>query len=134
MEKDDSTGEEITVEMTSIPSINPTNTFPTKTTSIPLPLLFHPPPTHGLILRQREFALICVSIVLGLAAACVAEVLRYLIAVITNIAFFGRFSTDFEANPSDNNLGAWVIPIPVIGGILAGMKRKGRGTVQRGDG
>lgn len=53
------------------------------------------------------------------AAGVVAQVLIRLIGFITNVSFYGRFSTSF-ASPSGNHLGWWVLLVPVAGGLIVG--------------
>ena len=59
----------------------------------------------------------------GLLAGCVAFLLYKLIGLFANLAFYGRFSTDF-VSAQHNHLGLWVIPVPVIGGIIVGFMAK----------
>lgn len=60
---------------------------------------------------------------IGLLAGCIAFLLYKLIGLFTNIAFYGRFSTAF-LSPQHNHLGWWVVPIPVIGGLIVGIMAK----------
>ena len=60
---------------------------------------------------------------IGLVAGVVAFLLYRLIGLFTNLAFYGRFSTDFTS-ALHNHLGLWVIPVPVIGGIMVGFMAK----------
>ncbi len=60
---------------------------------------------------------------IGLLAGGVAFLLYRLIGLFTNLAFYGRFSSDF-ISPLHNHLGLWVIPIPVIGGLIVGFMAK----------
>ena len=63
------------------------------------------------------------SALVGLIAGCVAFLLYKLIGLFTNIAFYGQFSFNF-GNPRFNHLGAWVIFIPIIGGLIVGIMAK----------
>ncbi|HEX5107261.1 MAG TPA: chloride channel protein [Vicinamibacterales bacterium] len=60
------------------------------------------------------------AVVIGLVGACLAKALLALIALATNLFFFGRFSTA-AATPSDAHLGAFVLVVPVIGGLVIGL-------------
>jgi H+/Cl- antiporter ClcA/CBS domain-containing protein len=60
------------------------------------------------------------AIVLGGVSAVLAWLLLRMIAFFTNIFFFGDFSTA-NRSPADNNLGVFVILIPVIGAIIIGL-------------
>jgi CIC family chloride channel protein len=78
---------------------------------------------------------ICVlSMLVAIAAGSIAQILVHLIALITNISFFGRFSFNTaSAVPAHAvaHLGLWVIPIPIIGGIIVGiMARYGHKAIR----
>jgi chloride channel protein, CIC family len=73
-----------------------------------------------------EFRVLLVSLLaggIGLLAGGVAFVLYKLIGLFTNLFFFHRFAADFTS-ARFNHLGAWVIVIPVIGGIIVGFMAK----------
>ena len=59
----------------------------------------------------------------GLLAGLIAFVLYKLIGLFTNLFFYHRFAADF-ISARHNQLGLWVIPIPVIGGIIVGFMAK----------
>jgi len=78
------------------------------------------------IAEPAQFRLVLVSFLasgIGLLAGLIAFVLYRLIGLFTNIAFYGRFVADFTS-ARHNHLGLWVIPIPVIGGIIVGFMAK----------
>ncbi len=56
-----------------------------------------------------------------------------LINIVTNIAFFWRFSLDFTS-PSNNSRGLWVVVIPVIGAIIVGLMARYGSKAIRGHG
>ena len=60
------------------------------------------------------------SAVVGFIAGLVAQGLLELIYLFTNLFFFGRWSWAITY-PVSNHLGAWVILIPPIGGLLVGL-------------
>ena len=60
---------------------------------------------------------------IGLIAGLVAYVLYKLIGLFTNLFFFHQWSTSFRSVAS-HSLGAWVILIPVIGGLIVGVMAK----------
>ncbi|MGB7284542.1 MAG: chloride channel protein [Candidatus Acidiferrum sp.] len=74
-----------------------------------------------------------VSILVAAAAALVARLLTALIGLITNLSFFGRFSFSFSS-PAGNHLGAWVILVPVIGGLIVGIMARYGSEAIRGHG
>src|SRR5207344_707087 len=53
----------------------------------------------------------------------IAWILYKLIGLFTNLFFFHRFDTAF-VSPRMSHLGAWVIFIPVIGGLIVGFMAK----------
>lgn len=59
-----------------------------------------------------------------------AKGLIYLINFVTNLSFFGVVSVH-ESSPATNQLGHWVILIPIVGGLLVGlMARFGSGAIR----
>jgi CIC family chloride channel protein len=73
-----------------------------------------------------RFRLVMISFLaggIGLLAGGIAYLLYKLIGLFTNIAFYGDFSAVFFS-PRNNHLGLWVIPIPVIGGLIVGVMAK----------
>jgi CIC family chloride channel protein len=77
-------------------------------------------------LEPAGFRIVLVSFLagaIGLIAGCIAFLLYRLIGLFTNIAFYGHFSTAF-LSARHNHLGLWVIPIPVIGGLIVGIMAK----------
>jgi H+/Cl- antiporter ClcA len=73
-----------------------------------------------------QFRLALVSFLagaIGLVAGGIAWILYKLIGLFTNLFFFHRFDTGF-VSPRMSHLGAWVIFIPVIGGLIVGFMAK----------
>src|SRR5271170_3465858 len=60
---------------------------------------------------------------IGCAAGLIAFVLYNLIGLFTNLAFYHEWSFHFRS-PANNQLGPWVIVMPVIGGIIVGFMAK----------
>jgi len=87
----------------------------------------------GSMARRRVLLLSLVAIPLGLAMAGVAAFLMDLINLITNLAFFGRFSIE-HASPVGNPLGLWVIGVPVAGGVIIGLMARYGSQAIRGHG
>jgi CIC family chloride channel protein len=96
----------------------------------------NPPPatigaTGGQVMDPRlaepaQFRMVLVSFLaagIGLVAGLIAYVLYNLISLITNVAYYGRFSFAF-ISPRFNHLGLWMIPLPVIGGLIVGVMAK----------
>jgi chloride channel protein, CIC family len=81
---------------------------------------------RGMVVEPAQFRMVLVSFLaggIGLLAGLIAFALYRLIGLFTNIAFYGRFVADFTS-ARHNHLGLWVIPIPVIGGIIVGFMAK----------
>jgi H+/Cl- antiporter ClcA len=85
---------------------------------------------------DNRLLVICgLSIVIAAAAAIVAQILVRLIALITNLSFYGRFSFEHVApGGAVPHLGLWVIAIPVIGGIIVGYMARYGSKAIRGHG
>jgi CIC family chloride channel protein len=76
--------------------------------------------------EPAQFRMVLMSFLaagVGLLAGLIAFVLYKLIGLFTNFFFYHRFAADF-ISPRHNQLGLWVIPIPVIGGIIVGYMAK----------
>src|SRR5438045_6883253 len=82
---------------------------------------------------SRVLVLAAMAIVIGAIAALVAYALLWLIAVITNLAFFGRLSSTLTP-PSHSNLGAWILLVPVLGGLVIGLMARYGSEKIRGHG
>lgn len=76
--------------------------------------------------EPAQFRMVLMSFLaggIGLIAGIIAYVLYKLIGLFTNIFFYHRFVAEFMS-ARHNHLGLWVIPIPVIGGIIVGFMAK----------
>jgi len=73
------------------------------------------------------------ALVIGAISAVVAWALIRLIDLITNISFFGTFSTR-HVTPQQAHLGAWVILIPVVGALIIGFMARYGSPKIRGHG
>lgn len=90
-------------------------------------------PRRSTLADRRVLIISAIAVLLGVAAALIAELLVALIAIITNAVFFGRFSLEYAA-PAGNALGAWVVVIPVFGGVLVGLMARWGSRAIRGHG
>ena len=63
---------------------------------------------------RRVLLLSAMAVVVGMISSLVAYALLWLIATITNLAFYHRFSS-LPAVPQEHHLGYWVIAVPVAG-------------------
>src|ERR1051325_8966682 len=82
---------------------------------------------------KRILVLSLMALIIGAISAIVAYVLVWLIAVITNISFYQRFSAAFQS-PEKNHLGYLVILVPVIGGLIIGLTARYGSEKIRGHG
>jgi H+/Cl- antiporter ClcA len=73
------------------------------------------------------------SILIAIAAGFIAQLLVRLIGLITNIAFFHRFASDF-VSPAGHHLGAGVVVVPVVGGLIVGLMARYGSKAIRGHG
>lgn len=72
--------------------------------------------------KKRTFTVSCIAVLIAMAVSVIARLLIYLIDLVTNLAFHGRFSIA-PASPADHThtLGLLVILVPVAGGIIVGL-------------
>ncbi|MET0285882.1 MAG: chloride channel protein [Polyangiales bacterium] len=100
----------------------------------PLPIaLSLPQPRPRAAVDKRVVFISALAILLALVAGYVAELLGALIALVTNLAFYGRLSFG-HVSPASNSLGAWVIVIPAIGGLIVGLMARYGAKAIRGHG
>lgn len=92
-------------------------------------------PPEPVYVSARTLQICGLAMLLGVIAALVAQALVALIALVTNIAFFARFSLE-ESIPADAvpSLGLWVVAIPVAGGLLVGLMARYGSKAIRGHG
>jgi H+/Cl- antiporter ClcA len=90
-------------------------------------------PRRSTLVDRRVLRITAVSVVLGVAAAFIAQILTALIGLVTNLAFYGRVSTEFSS-PAGHHLGAWVIAVPVVGGLIVGAMARWGSRAIRGHG
>ncbi len=91
-----------------------------------MPRSFRPP-------TRRVLWISLLALLIGLAAAVIARALTLLIGLITNLVFYGRLQDSF-VSPAGNHLGAWVIAVPVIGGLVVGAMARYGSRAIRGHG
>ena len=87
----------------------------------------------GGAIAPRTLGISAVASAIGLAAALIAEVLTHSLALVTNLAFFHRWSFE-DASPADNQLGGWVVLVPVAGALLVGLMARYGSKAIRGHG
>ncbi|WP_267221883.1 chloride channel protein [Dyella silvae] len=90
-------------------------------------------PRHFRPLGRRVLWIATLAMMLGAVVALVARLLTGLIGLVTNLAFYGRVSTEFSS-PAGNHLGLWVIGVPVVGGLIVGVMARWGSRAIRGHG
>jgi CIC family chloride channel protein len=82
---------------------------------------------------RTDKRMLLLALPIGIISALVAKALLWLIAVITNLAFFLRFSA-VPVTPQENHLGYWIIAVPVIGALIIGLMARYGSEKIRGHG
>ena len=82
---------------------------------------------------RRVLVLSGMAIVVGAISSFVAYALLWLIATITNIAFYHRLSA-LPAVPQGNHLGLWVVVVPIVGALIIGLMARFGSEKIRGHG
>jgi H+/Cl- antiporter ClcA len=75
----------------------------------------------------------CVAVGVAVMAGFVAQGLTRLVGLVTNLAFYGRFSFDW-VSPAENRLGLAVVLVPMVGGLIVGMMARFGSHAIRGHG
>ena len=78
------------------------------------------PPRGDFALNTRLMRITVMAAVIGAVSTVAARVLLDLIRFFTNLFFFQTFSLA-DRSPATHTLGAWVIVVPVIGGLIVGL-------------
>ncbi|HEY2799855.1 MAG TPA: chloride channel protein [Chthoniobacterales bacterium] len=82
---------------------------------------------------RRMLLLVALAVPVGVISALVAKALLWLIAELTNIIFFQRFSPVL-GSLQHNTLGPWVILAPVVGALIIGLMARYGSDKIRGHG
>lgn len=82
---------------------------------------------------RRTLYISGLGLVNAILVGFVAKGLLFLINFFTNLFFFGRLSIH-EVSPGENELGYWVIAIPVAGGLIVGIMARFGSKAIRGHG
>lgn len=70
--------------------------------------------------KKRLLTIAVLAVAIATCISLVARALVSLIDLVTNIAFYGRWS-DAATSPANNHLGWWVILLPAAGGVIVGL-------------
>lgn len=97
-------------------------------------------PRKSTLVTRRILLISALAIALGAVSAWAAQLLMFMINIITDLTFYGRVSDvigrdvsegSFVLSPAGNHLGVWVIVMPAIGGLVAAvMARWGSRAIQ----
>ncbi|WP_437719481.1 chloride channel protein [Sorangium sp. So ce448] len=90
-------------------------------------------PAPSAAVDRRVVLVSGLAIALGGVAFLAAELLTTLIAVITNLAFFGRLSAA-PASPAEHHLGLFVLVVPILGALVVGVMARYGSQAIRGHG
>ena len=90
-------------------------------------------PVRGGAIAPRTLAIAALASAIGLTAALIAELLTASLALVTNLAFYGKWSFA-PASPAGNHLGGWVVLVPVGGALLVGLMARYGSKAIRGHG
>ena len=88
---------------------------------------------HSSAVGPRVLLISGLSILLALAAGVIAWALMLLIALVTNISFYGKFSMH-PAAPTVTHWGWFTVLVPVIGGLIVGVMARFGSQAIRGHG
>jgi H+/Cl- antiporter ClcA/CBS domain-containing protein len=90
-------------------------------------------PTERSVIDARVLTICAWAVLLAFVTGFIAQLLVALIGIVTNIAFYGRFSTAL-VSPAGHHLGWLVLFIPPIGGLLVGLMARYGSKAIRGHG
>src|SRR5579883_3353778 len=90
-------------------------------------------PSERASFDKRALYVSAACMLLATFAVFIAQALQALIALCTNISFFGRWSI-LPTSPADNSLGLFVLVVPVIGGLVVGVMARYGSSGIRGHG
>lgn len=82
---------------------------------------------------KRALYLSTLTLINAIIVGFIAKALVLLINFFTNVFFYGQISFH-EVSPAQNNLGYWVIAIPVVGGLIVGLMARFGSRAIRGHG
>ena len=85
------------------------------------------------IMARRDAVVAGLAVGLAVLATGIAEVLVRAIALITNLAYYGRLAFA-GASPADNHLGGWALLVPIGGAVVVGLMARYGSRAIRGHG
>lgn len=85
------------------------------------------------VVSTRLIYIAGMAVGIGALAALIAVVLMAFIGLVTNIFFYGRISLEL-VSPAGGHEGAWLLLIPVLGGLIVGLLARFGSVAIRGHG
>jgi len=82
---------------------------------------------------RRVVLLTAMAVVIGVISTVLAYALLELIGLVTNLAFYGQWSSTL-VSPAGNDLGALVIVVPIVGALIVGLMARFGSEKIRGHG
>jgi H+/Cl- antiporter ClcA len=90
-------------------------------------------PARQALVDMRVWRITGLALLLSLVCVLAAMTLIALIGLVTNLAFYGTLSTQ-AVSPAGHRLGAWVVLVPVMGGVIVGLMARYGAKAIRGHG
>lgn len=84
-------------------------------------------------IHPRTVFILLLALGIGVAAELIAQLLMALIGLVTHLSFQGRIGWSL-VSPTDTVLGAWIIGVPIIGGLIVGVMARYGSAAIRGHG
>jgi len=91
-------------------------------------------PREGAPVDKRTVFISALAIAVAIGAGLIAQFLIRLIALATNLSFFGRISTEFVSPGVSRHSPLVLLLVPVIGGIIVGLMARYGSAAIRGHG
>ena len=85
-------------------------------------------------LDSRAFKIVALAIIVALGAAMAAEFLTALIALATNLAFYGRWSTALVSPAGGHQSPLAILLVPIVGALIVGVMARYGSAAIRGHG
>jgi chloride channel protein, CIC family len=106
---------------------------PTRNHQVVVPAVANQDELADFSTNRRVLLLSAMALVIGAISSLVAYALIWLIAAITNLAFYHRLSAA-SAIPQGHHLGLWVVLVPVAGAFIIGLMARFGSEKIRGHG
>lgn len=85
------------------------------------------------LVSKRIIAISVQTIINAIIIGGIASILVGLIDYFTNLSFYGKFSFQ-HSSPEGNQLGIWVVAVPIVGGLIVGVLARYGSKAIRGHG